>query len=137
MKALKAMRVPAALALLAITATTAPAHAQGNPFAGVWRCYGATMGAQVVYDIALQPNGTYSGTYVASNGYRSYSQGPYRLIGNILRFDFHVWQTYPRQTTNPGGDGYYFQFQGANAMYLYHYRCPQSPQCRLDCQRTA
>ncbi len=132
------MRRFALLCAAALFAGAAPpAQAQDAPFAGVWRCQGVVMGGvSVLYDIVLQANGQYSGTYQASNGYRSYSTGPWRLIGNILRFDFQVWNTFPRPTTNPGGDGYYFQFQGANAMSLFHYRCPQNPECRLDCQRT-
>ncbi len=128
--------VVAAAALLACAVTT-PLFAQDNPFAGNWMCRGTIQGGvQVAYQITLQGNGVYTGTYETANGYRSFSQGPYRLIGNILRFDFQVWQTVPQQTTNPGGDGYYYQFQGPNVLYLRHYRCPENPECILGCQRT-
>jgi Tol biopolymer transport system component len=64
-----------AAALAAIGSS--PALAQDNPFPGVWMCRGMMQdGAQVTYQVVLQPNGSYSGTYQASNGYRSFSSGP-------------------------------------------------------------
>ena len=134
MKTMLSRSILLASALLAVGAL--PALSQDNPFAGVWMCRGVMQdGAQVAYQVTLQPNGSYSGTYEASNGYRSYSAGPWRVLGNILRFDFQVWQAYPQTATNPGGDGWYFQFQGPNAMYLFNYRAPQDPSARLACQR--
>jgi hypothetical protein len=113
----------------------APTQAQGYALIGAWRCQGATMGAPIVYDVVFNADGYYSGTYEAANGFRAYSEGPYRLAGNILRIDFQVWETQPQQTANPGGDTYNVQFQGSEGMALLLSRCAQSPECRLQCRR--
>jgi hypothetical protein len=116
-------------------AAAAPAQAQGYALIGAWRCQGANMGAPVVYDVVFNADGHYSGTYAAANGFRAYSEGPYRLAGNLLRIDFRVWETQPQQTPNPGGDTFQVQFRGGEAMTLVTSRCAQSPECRLSCGR--
>src|SRR5262249_53943427 len=113
----------------------APAQAQGYALIGAWRCHGASRGAQVVYDVVFNADGYYSGTYVATNGFRSYSEGPYRLAGNLLRIDFQVWETQPQPSANPGGDAYHVQFRGGEAMTLLNARCAQNPDCQFSCQR--
>lgn len=109
----------------------APAQAQGYALIGAWRCHGP----QVVYDMVFNADGRYSGIYVAANGYRAYSEGPYRLAGNLLRIDFHVWETQPQQTPTPGGEAFSVQFRGGEAMTLLPTRCPQGTECRFTCER--
>jgi hypothetical protein len=113
----------------------APAGAQNYAVIGAWRCQGAGTGGPVVYDVVFNADGYYSGTYVASNGFRAYSEGPYRLAGNLLRIDFQVWETQPQQTPNPGGDTHQVQFRGSEGMTLVLARCAQDPACRLSCSR--
>jgi hypothetical protein len=109
----------------------APLQAQGYALIGAWRC----QGANIVYDVVFNADGSYSGTYEAGNGFRAYSEGPYRLGGNLLRIDYQIWETQPQQTTNPGSDSYQVRFQGGEAMALHPTRCPQDPACRLSCVR--
>ena len=113
----------------------APVQAQNYAVVGAWRCLGAAMGGQVVYDVVFNADGTYSGTYVAGNGFRAYSEGPYRLAGNLLRIDYRVWETQPGQTANPGGEMFSVQFRGSEAMNLLPTRCPDGPECRFACER--
>ena len=113
----------------------APADAQNYAVIGAWRCQGASTGGPVVYDVVFNADGYYSGTYVAANGFRAYSEGPYRLAGNMLRIDFQVWETQPQQTPNPGGDTHHVQFRGSEGMTLVLARCPQDPACQLSCGR--
>jgi len=109
----------------------APAQAQGYALIGAWRCHAA----DVVYDVVFNADGHYSGIYQAANGYRAYSEGPYRLAGNVLRIDFLVWVTQPQQTLNPGSDTFQVQFQGGEAMSLCSSRCAQGAEGPFSCQR--
>lgn len=128
--------VISAPSMVANSTETHVAQAQDRtPFVGVWQCRGTMYGAPFVYDVVLQPNGSYSGTLQAASGYAQSATGPWRLIGNILRFDYATWQTFPKPTTNPGGDGYYYKFQGQNMLLLTHYRCPENPECNFGCRR--
>lgn len=113
----------------------APTQAQGYALIGAWRCYGANMGGQVVYDMVFNADGHYSGSYEAANGVRAYSEGPYRLTGSLLRVDFLVWETQPHPTPTPGSETYSVQFRGGEAMALIPTRCPQGPECRFTCER--
>lgn len=109
----------------------APVQAQGYALIGAWRCHGA----QVVYDVVFNADGHYSGSYQAANGYRAYSEGPYRLTGTLLRIDFLVWETQPQPSASPGGEMFSIQFRGGEAMSLLPTRCPQGQECRFSCER--
>jgi hypothetical protein len=113
----------------------APAQAQGYALIGAWRCLGANVGGQVVYDVVFNADGNYSGSYAAANGFRSYSEGPYRLTGTLLRIDYRIWETQPQPTANPGGEMFSVQLRGSEAMNLLPSRCPQGPECRFTCER--
>ncbi len=115
-----------ALALVA----TAPAEAQNYRVIGAWRC----QAAEVAYDMVFNADGSYSGTYTAPNGFRAYSEGPYRLTGTLLGVTFEVWETQP-PSANPGGETYSVQFRGGEAMTLIPTRCPQGSDCRFSCER--
>jgi hypothetical protein len=108
----------------------APAQAQNYALIGAWRCHGP----QVVYDMVFNADGHYSGTYEAANGYRAYSEGPYRLTGTLLRIDFLVWETQPPSST-PGGETFSVLFRGGEAMSLLPTRCLQGQECRFSCER--
>jgi hypothetical protein len=109
----------------------APAQAQGYALIGAWRCHAAG----VVYDVVFNADGNYSGSYAAPNGFRAYTEGPYRLAGNLLRIDYRIWETQPQQTANPGGEMYSVQFRGSEGMSLLPTRCPPGPECRFACER--
>ena len=113
----------------------APAEAQGYALIGAWRCYGAGMGGQTVYDVVFNADGHYSGNYAAANGYRAYSEGPYRLTGTLLRIDYQVWETQPQPSASPGGEMFSVQFRGGEAMSLLPTRCPPNQECRFTCER--
>ena len=110
---------------------TAPAQAQGYALIGAWRCYGG----QAVHDMVFNADGSYSGTYAAPDGFRAYSEGPYRLTGALLRIDYQVWETQPQPTPSPGGDTYQVQLRGGAAMVLLNSRCAPNRECQLRCER--
>lgn len=120
--------------VLALVAA-APAQAQNYRVIGAWRCHGASMGGPVVYDVVFNADGYYSGTYAGANGFRAYSEGPYRLTGTLLNIAFDVWEAQPQPTANPGGETYSVQFRGTEAMTLIPTRCPQGSDCRFACER--
>ena len=109
----------------------APAQAQNYALIGAWRC----QGAQAVYDMVFNADGHYSGTYAAANGFRAYSEGPYRLTGTLLRIDFLVWETQPQPSATPGGETFSVHFRGGEAMSLLPTRCPPGQECRFACER--
>jgi hypothetical protein len=117
--------------LLALAlAAAAPAQAQNYRVIGAWRCHAA----DIVYDIVFNADGYYSGTYSTANGFRAYSEGPYRLTGTLLGITFEVWETQP-PSASPGGETFSIQFRGGEAMSLIPTRCPQGPDCRFACER--
>lgn len=111
-------------------AAAAPAHAQNYRVIGAWRC----QAAEIVYDVVFNADGYYSGTYTAPNGFRAYSEGPYRLTGTLLGITFEVWEAQP-PAGNPGGETYSVQFRGGEAMTLIPTRCPPGTECRFACER--
>lgn len=113
----------------------APASAQNYAVIGAWRCQGADTGGPVVYDMVFNADGSYSGTYVSANGFRAYSEGPFRLTGTLLSVTYLVWETQPQPPVNPGGETYSVQYRGSEAMTLLPTRCPTGPECRLTCER--
>ena len=113
----------------------APVQAQNYALIGAWRCHGSGMGGPVVYDVVFNADGHYSGTYAAANGFRAYSEGPYRLTGTLLRIDFLVWETQPQPTTTPGGEMFSVHLRGGETMSLLPTRCPQGAECRFACER--
>jgi len=118
------------LVALAVGAA-APAEAQNYRVIGAWRC----LSGPAVFDIVFNADGYYSGTYEGGNGFRAYSEGPYRLTGTLLNITYEVWVAQPEQTPNPGGETYSVQFRGTEAMSLIPTRCPPGQECRFACDR--
>jgi hypothetical protein len=112
----------------------APALAQNYRVIGAWRCIGAGAAGPIVYDVVFNADGSYSGIYTTVDGYRAYSEGPYRLTGTLLAITFDVWVTQP-PSPSPGGETFSVQFRGGEAMALIPTRCPQGPDCRFACER--
>ena len=115
---------------LAVSAA-APASAQNYRVIGAWRCHGGPA----VFDLVFNADGHYSGSYDGGNGFRAYSEGPYRLTGTLLNIAYEVWVAQPEPTLNPGGETYSVQFRGTEAMSLIPTRCPPGQECRLTCER--
>lgn len=125
------MRSIARWTLLALAlGAAAPAEAQNYRVIGAWRC----QAAEIAYDMVFNADGSYSGTYMAPNGFRAYSEGPYRLTGTLLGITYEVWETQP-PAANPGGETYSVQFRGGEAMTLIPTRCPPGADCRYSCER--
>lgn len=118
------------LLAFAVAAAT-PAEAQNYRVIGAWRCHSGPT----VYDVVFNADGYYSGTYDGANGYRAYSEGPYRLTGTLLNISYEVWEAQPQPTPNPGGETYSIQFRGTEAMSLIPTRCPPGTDCRFACER--
>lgn len=123
-----------AVLALAVSAA-APAEAQNYRVIGAWRCHGTSLGGPVVYDMVFNADGYYSGSYDAADGFRAYSEGPYRLTGTLLNIAYDVWAAQPQPTPNPGGETYSVQFRGTEAMTLLPTRCVQGSDCRFACDR--